>query len=109
MENVKWRLENVANIAIAEFVSQNLTNTQRARLTTEIARDTAQVLIDIEGTDARVEAVGEKISEKFEEIDPSLCKLFAYKLVSIAEEKYDQISSSDVEALLNQSKGGLLN
>lgn len=109
MENVKWRLENVANIAIAEFVSQNLTNTQRARLTTEIARDTAQVLIDIEGTDARVEAVGEKISEKFEEIDPSLCKLFAHKLVSIAEEKYDQISSSDVEALLNQSKGGLLN
>jgi len=113
MESVKWQLENVANVAIADYVSQNLTLPQRASITTAIARDTAEVLVETEGTEVRITSLTEKLLQCFEEyelaIDASLCELFAYKLVRTAEANYDQISSSDVDALLNLTRGGIVN
>ncbi len=113
MESVKWRLESAASVAIADLVVANLSDSQRATITTTIASDTAQVLHDFTETQARIQALKEKLLERFEEYDlsvnSSLSQLFAYKLVKTAEENYDQILSSDVEALLNQTRGGMIN
>ncbi len=113
MEGVKWSLESVANVAIADLVAANLSDSQLDTITTTISSDTAQVLHDFTGTQARIQALSEKLSERFEEYDlsvnSSLSQLFAYKLIKTAEENYDQISSSDVEALLKQTQGGMKN
>ncbi len=113
MESVKWRLENAASVAISDFVATNLSYSQRASITTTIASDTAQVLRDVAETQARIQALSEKLMERFDEydlsVDSSISLLFAYKLVKTAEGNYDQISSSDVDALLNQTRGGMTN
>ncbi len=106
--NIKWTLENIAVEAIADFAANNLTDTQRASIATTIAGEVAQVLNDVSGTHMRIQAVREKLVVRFEEyglsIDPSLCELFAYRLVTMAEANHDQISSFDVEALLGQNR-----
>ena len=106
MANVKYRLENVATVAIADLLADRLTDVQHMAMTTEIADDISQVLKDVSGSQARTRAVNEKLLEKFDEfglsVDPSLCELLAYKLVKTAESNHDRISSFDIETLLSQ-------
>lgn len=107
MESVKWRLENAASVAISDFVATNLSDSQRASITKKIASDTSQVLHDVTETQDRIQALSEKLLERFDEydlsVDPSISQLFAYRLIQTAESNYDRISSSDVDALLNQT------
>jgi hypothetical protein len=113
MKNARLKLENAAIIAIADWVNMNLSKAERTAMTTSIAQDTAQIFLDITDPQACLEAVNEKLLLEFEEvgltIDPSFSELFANKLVKIAEEKYGQISSQDIEALLDQNRGGMVN
>jgi hypothetical protein len=113
MKNARLKLENAAIIAIADWVNMNLSKAERTAMTTSIAQDTAQIFLDITDPQACLEAVNEKLLLEFEEvgltIDPSFSELFANKLVKIAEEKYGQISPQDIEALLDQNRGGMVN
>ncbi len=113
MENARLKLENAAVIAIADWVGANMSQDERAAMTTAIANDITQIFGDVAEPQARLEAIDEKLLAKFGEfglaIDPSFCELFAHKLIKITENNYGQLSQQDVEALLDQNRGGLAN
>ena len=112
MKNARLKLENAAIIAIADWANANLSGVERASMTASIAESTAQIYLDITDPQARLEAVNEELLSQFEElgltIDPAFSELFANKLVKVAEEKYGQISSQDIETLLDQNRGGMV-
>ena len=113
MENVKMKLETAAIIAIGDWFSANLTSDQRNTLTNAIASDITQVFADVSDNDARLNTVNQNLLARFESLDlsldKSLCEIFARKLITTAEANRGQISSRDVEALLDQSRGGMVN
>lgn len=113
MKNARLKLENAAVIAISDWVNANFSSNERKTMTTSIANDVAQIFIDITEPEARLEAINQKLLVQFADlglpIDASFSELFANRLVKITEDNYGQISSQDIEKLLDQHRGGLTN
>lgn len=113
MEEVKWKLEKVALVAISNAVSKSLTSSQRSAIATLIATDATSLLLEADDPQTYSDAINLKLMQRFEEfhlqVEPALCDLFTNKLLEIAKANEGRITAMDVNQLLTQTPGGLIN